>query len=501
MRSEAILGMFVVVVVIVFLLFTINMGSNLLTQNYIEYNVVFKSIGTLEKGALVKQAGLDVGEVIGLSKEIIQGPTPTINIVARIRVNEEDAFVSVDSKASIQTIGMMGEKYLEVSFGSVQKAPEGSTIQGQGPFELDQIMKSASQLSEELQKTVRSFNDLLGDPKVKKSMTNTLENLEGITSKLEDFLGGEEDNLKDTLQNTKVASANLIHLIATVEVFVNETKLFLKDIQPGFTETVNNTASFTKTMKDEVGSTIAEISTQFKEVSSKLHDSIERTDKMLAKVDTLLNDKTPDIKETINNIKDFSAQAKSASERIDAILHEVQEGQGLTHDLIYDKEFSQSAKEVISDASQFMGTANSFTDRFTFELAASYYPNQVRFNQNDNNFRVDFGIEYEFNKELYAFVGGNNIGSSNQFEAQLGYRIWQFAFHGGMIESEFGIGVDWNPFERLTIGVEGVGLTRNNRERLDVYSSILLYENIYLIGGAQDVTDEVFPHVGMKVRF
>ena len=93
------------------------------------------------------------------------------------------------------------------------------------------------------------------------------------------------------------------------------------------------------------------------------------------------------------------------------------------------------------------------------------------------------------------------MGASTELEAQLGFRWEQLIFHGGMIESEIGLGVDWQIWDRFLIGIEGIGLTDNNEERLDAYSEFLLWEHLSLVGGIQDLTDEMFPNVGVKWRF
>jgi len=222
---------------------------------------------------------------------------------------------------------------------------------------------------------------------------------------------------------------------------------------------------------------------------------------LITHLESLTEESRPEIQETITNIKDFSAQAKSASERIDSMLNQIQTGEGLVSQLIYDKELSESTKSAIHQTSKVMNNVSTIGDRLSFEVDARYYPDRPRFNDRDNNARVDLGIAYDFSDRVYAFLGGNNIGTSNELEAQLGYHLGPFTFHGGVIESELGLGLDWQPFDRLLFGLEGVGLTDNDKERLDAYSEIRIWNQMYLVGGVQDVTDEQFPNLGMKMRF
>jgi hypothetical protein len=64
-----------------------------------------------------------------------------------------------------------------------------------------------------------------------------------------------------------------------------------------------------------------------------------------------MDENRPDIRETMTQIKDFSTNAKSASERVNHLIKQIDEGDGLVHDLIYDRDMSQSAKHTIVHAS------------------------------------------------------------------------------------------------------------------------------------------------------
>ncbi|NPU97632.1 MAG: MCE family protein [Candidatus Omnitrophica bacterium] len=500
MNKEAKLGLFVVTVFLVLLFFTINMGKGFLKGKTDHYPVYFTNVGTLEVGAPVKQAGFDVGEVVGLSIETVHEPTPTVYVVVNVQVTE-NAMISRDSKASIQTLGMMGEKYLEITFGTEGKAPPGTRIEGQGPVDLDRVMEVAVNLTNEVQKTVQAFNDIIANEELQRNIVQLIANLEQVSRQINEVVGGEEKPLKNILANTQAATANLKNMMATAELFITDARAMINETRPHLAKTLQNTAEFSTTLREDISGPLVRMATQIAALSSQLHETMEKTDRIIAQLETLMEESRPEIRETIVNIKDITAQAKSASERIDSMLNHIQTGEGLAGKLIYDEELSQSAKTAITKTSKVMNHVTTMGESLFFEVDARYFSDRPRFSEHDNNARVDLGIGFDLNDQLYAYLGGNNIGTSNEFEAQFGYRLGPFALHGGVIESELGLGVDWRPFERLLIGLEGIGLTDNDEERLDAYSEIRIWNQLYLVGGVQDVTAEQFPNIGMKMRF
>lgn len=500
MSKEAKLGLFVLVVFAVFLFFTVNMGSGLFAGQKRTYPVRFKTIGTLEKGAPVKQAGFDVGEVISISPQTVMEPTPTHYVVVEASVNN-NAHIAYDSKASILTMGMMGEKYIEISFGKLEDAPEGTTIDGEGAQPLDEVMSVASDAIKEIQKLVESVNLIFADEKFQKDITQLVTNLEQITKGVNDLIGNQEERLKNILINTQAASANLTTLIASAELFVADARGLINDNRPVIKSTFENTSEITKALRKELPGSIEKMGNQLTALSEQLSQTMKNTDQVLVKLDGIIGDNRSDIRDTINSIKDFSANAKSASQRVDDIIKQINEGDGLAHNLIYDATLSKSAKGAITHASSVLGNVSDLRSRFSFDLDTRYYTDEPRFDPHDNNARVDFGVRYALSDKMNVYLGGNSLGTANQFEGQVGYKLGPVTFHGGMIESEFGLGLDWQILDRWMVGVEGVGLTDEDEERLDAYTEFLLWKRLYLVGGVQDITDERFPNVGVKLRF
>ncbi|MBD3267477.1 MCE family protein, partial [bacterium] len=374
MSKEAKLGLFVVIVVAVFMFFTINMGALFFKQGEKTFQIYFDSVGTLEEGAPVKQAGLDVGFVEEKAKEIVYNPTKSVDIVVTIRTNEK-ADIAIDSKASIQTMGMMGEKYIELTFGtSPVSATEATRIEGQGPVALDNVMENAVALTNEVQTTVESLNEIFGDEKFKNNLLLFVGNMESFSEKLNNMMGGERQRLQTILTNIKTASADLSRLIATAELFITDSREMVNENRPAIHKTLANTADISETLKndvmDEVKFTVSNMNNTMIDVkefvadlrsfSTRLNTSVDKVDGIIAKVDGVVEENKPDIKDSFSNLKKFSENASQASDRIDNLLKQIQDRDGLIHKVIYDEEMAESTKKTIAQTEGVMNTFSTF---------------------------------------------------------------------------------------------------------------------------------------------
>src|SRR5919108_2136341 len=103
----------------------------------------FAKISGLENGAVVRVAGMDAGEVSGI--QVPSGPSDKFRV--RVRIREDlHAIVRTDSVASIQTDGLVGNKFLQIEAGSDQAppAPHHGTIKSREPFDIADLLQQMS---------------------------------------------------------------------------------------------------------------------------------------------------------------------------------------------------------------------------------------------------------------------------------------------------------------------------------------------------------------------
>lgn len=157
---ELYIGLFVLIALIVLGAMIISFsGYEYMGEQYIIY-AVFNFVSGVVEGAPVRYAGVDVGKVLKASLfENAEGSTQvrlTLGISEGVRIKK-------DSEAVINSLGIIGEKYVELFPGS-KNAPilqSGEIVRGVDPVALEAVMAKASGVLTKLETALSSVNQVL----------------------------------------------------------------------------------------------------------------------------------------------------------------------------------------------------------------------------------------------------------------------------------------------------------------------------------------------------
>ncbi len=166
----------------------------------------FANLAGLQDGAKVRVAGMDAGEV-----ESIHAPTnPSARFRVRLRIREDlHQIIRVDSVATIQTDGLVGNKFVQVEAGTDQAQvvePEG-TIRSREAFELSAMLQRMDDTVEQVSKTITDLQG--GIEQALASITSTANEAQ----ELMDDVGGEA---RDIMASTRKVSADINQIVAGV---------------------------------------------------------------------------------------------------------------------------------------------------------------------------------------------------------------------------------------------------------------------------------------------
>ncbi len=123
--------------------------------------VQFNYVSGIKKGAPVQLTGVEVGEVKDVAIEYTgEGTKVMLSIWL-----ENSARIRQDSKANITTMGLMGEKYLEITSGSKESPflKEGSLIIGKEPMSMEDVMDKAMAITDTLNSGIGDLRKLTKD--------------------------------------------------------------------------------------------------------------------------------------------------------------------------------------------------------------------------------------------------------------------------------------------------------------------------------------------------
>jgi phospholipid/cholesterol/gamma-HCH transport system substrate-binding protein len=157
------IGVFVLCGTLLFALGLFLIGDRrLMFADQFETHAEFARLAGLQNGAPVRVNGMNAGEVLAIA---IPG-APGGRFQVRMRIREDlRHLVRTDSIASIQTDGIVGNRFVQIEAGSEQ-APvvaEGGTIASREPFDFADLLARGSKTIDTINATIIQLRDDLED--------------------------------------------------------------------------------------------------------------------------------------------------------------------------------------------------------------------------------------------------------------------------------------------------------------------------------------------------
>ncbi|MBI2494955.1 MAG: MCE family protein [Candidatus Omnitrophica bacterium] len=186
----------------------------------------FANVTGLREGATVRLAGVPVGRVTRIR---LPSP-PEQKILVELHV-AADAVENIrrDSVARVETMGFMGDKFVEISVGSPQepRLPDGATLRVEEPADFaaligqgQRVLARAEQLAASLERGEGALPWLINDPQSKRLVAEALGSVRAVTGSLERGRGAlpwlvndpESKRLViDTLGSVRAVAASVEH--------------------------------------------------------------------------------------------------------------------------------------------------------------------------------------------------------------------------------------------------------------------------------------------------
>ncbi|HLG95114.1 MAG TPA: MlaD family protein [Bryobacteraceae bacterium] len=276
MSTNVKVGIFIVAGVLLFSagLFIIGSRNQVFAHHYYIYTE-FANLDTLESGAKIRVSGMDAGEV----SDVALPGQPNGKFRLTLKVDEKfQKLIRQDSKASIETAGMVGNKYVNIVKGT-NNSPDcraGCTIPSEEPFEIGDLMKQGNNLVKTAEGTITDIkqraDSTIGhvdglivamSPNVQRIASNganITDNVNGIVTGVKNGQGtvGKlltdtqmAQNVEDTIGNVKQASTNVRQ--ASQRANQMATQLQRENIPQDVHQTVANARDMSEQMKKAVG--------------------------------------------------------------------------------------------------------------------------------------------------------------------------------------------------------------------------------------------------------
>ena len=181
-------GLFMLIAMIALAMFIFSVSDSSVLKKGKSLRVIFGFTNGLKRNAPVRIAGVDEGLVKGIKLFFDRTDSKTkVEVELWVR---EDTMIPVDSVITVNQLGMMGEKYIEISPGDDTKNffGEKQVVAGKDPIAQEAISVRVMEVSNKLENAIGGVNRLINDGKNVDSIGATLKNLSSMTGSLDEII-------------------------------------------------------------------------------------------------------------------------------------------------------------------------------------------------------------------------------------------------------------------------------------------------------------------------
>jgi len=436
MKREMKIGIFFAIAVLILATFILVVGDITIffrKEGYPLYSY-FDTTAGLEKRAVVRMAGVKVGYV----KDI------------RLRENRAEVLMSIeqgvsiprDSRAALAALGLLGEKYIEISPGKTPEFCQPSEyIEGISSPSFDQIGATLLSIGNEVNEVGRTLRETFGTDESKARVRGIIENLSSFTTELKDFFELNKGNLDQTIGRSAQAVQNFDQRVKETAGSLDELILLLRDIA---------------------------------------------------------EENREEVKSNLSRIKELLDQIESSIKLLNESLEKINRGEGTLGKLINKSELYDSAERTVEEAKRVFQPVSRL--RLDWGVRSEYFPKSDWLKS-----YLSLTLWPTQKNFFLAQIVRDPWSDKFTYSAQGGFRWRGFAPKAGVFESSFGVGVDYYlVHDKLRISLESFDLNRRPRPRLRLRTRYNAYKYFYFVLGIDDFSlakkREIFFGLGLGLE-
>ncbi len=299
MEKERKVGLFIIVSLLIFFYLIIKVGDirlNLKKKGYEIYSSFNQTAGLLE-GAAVRLAGVKIGKVLKIY--LNNGKAEVIMLI------NNDIKILQNSKASVSSFGIMGEKYIEIIPGKGEKLfiKDGGRIKGIAPLSIDQIGALFYSIGQDLKAMGATIKDIFtseeGEYRLKtivKNMAETTNELNEMSKEVRKMIS---EIVNDSKEEVEKLNSSILSIAKRVDSLTKSLAVFINKNRDHLTSGMKNF--------EKLGENLEKISGEISDMAAQINQGQGTAGKLL-KDDKLYKD----IKATILSAKDSIKRIKTS---------------------------------------------------------------------------------------------------------------------------------------------------------------------------------------------
>ena len=475
MSREARVGIFVLLGLIILTFFTFKVSKwGLIAEKGYPLTVDFDSAAGLEPKSDVKMAGVPIGKV-----EEIELVGNRARLVLRIH---KGIRIPIDSVGTIQTQGLLGEKYVEILPGKdVQRnLPAGGQVANTlSPTNLDEMIRKLSAIGDDVKKFTDALSSTFGTEEGRKALGDILRDVQATTAVLRTVVTGNEQRFERIVANIDRLSADL--------------------------------SDISSANKQDVRATIANLRALSDTLKNEAPDLVRKLEEMSAGVSGVVADNRENLKVSIENLKAASARLDNTLDAAGRVMAKIDRGEGTLGMLVNDNSAHGSITDTLEGINKYVRKS---------EQLKTFIDYHLEWQEKTSDFKHFVNLRLQPTADKYYTIGvvddprgrfssttttvitGSGTTTTTEekftdkmkFSALIAKKFSGITVKGGMIESAGGLGVDYELLKnRLTLGADIWDFSRKDLSskslppHLKLYGNYDIVKNLFVTGGVDDV--------------
>lgn len=187
---EVKVGLFVFIAFVLLAVMVFSISDFYTTQAQYTYplRIRFEFVNGVDAGSPVRLSGVKVGEVRSIRVYRDEASQRTL-VEVGVRISR-DAVLEEDSIAYINTLGFLGEKYIEIIPGTpgARILTANEILIGKDSVAMEKLVESSYKAIQQMEKAVTSLNVILSDETNRESLKATLANSKEASARLNQLL-------------------------------------------------------------------------------------------------------------------------------------------------------------------------------------------------------------------------------------------------------------------------------------------------------------------------
>ncbi len=505
--TEAKVGIVVFSALLALTWLTFQIGEFRFREKGYVIEAVFRTVSGLEPKAKVRMAGVLVGSVDRIF--LREGRAH-----AHLRL-DDGVVVREDSVIAVASIGILSERYVEITSGSLtaRALAPGEVVTGRELTDLDQLVGQLADTGKTISSLASSIKETFGgrDSTVSQLMQNTNSLVDRVNALLDD----NRRRVADLLAQSAGLARDTRELLADNRDELHGTIANLRE----FSATLNRRADelsseLTRTAEDlrgvvrDGGDDLRGLMASLRSASAKAEQAAETLTSILKKVDG----GTGTLGRLVNDDESLE-KVDHAVEQVGGIAEKINSGQGSVGRLVNDDILIGKIETAVDSANRLLGE----TDRMRFFLGyrgeflanSSKLKNYVtmKFQPRDDKYYLMEIVDDPAGKRSVTNTtttidrpeGGYQLDESTvvtevdklKYTLEFAKEFGPLTFRGGLIESQGGAGLDYRLFgERMLLSFDGWDFGREDGPHLKLSGKVRLYRDIFLNAGVDDLGEE-----------